>query len=246
MWRLVNQRVLITVVVAGLVLIGGCASGGGSGNATSTNTDVPTTESSDLTTTASRTTDDPGTTPDAATTDQYTFSQGETYTYTIVNQDREFVWQVTDVSNGDITVEIRGDSVDGETRSVTFNGTQTDAGNTLFTNTSKVFPLFGSLHNAVTITNSQSLEVGNSWTVTHDSLPRLFGFDWETASAEVTGTGSHNGITYHNVTITPESEPHISATFTVNQDYPFALSWSSSGTATAIDTGVLIIQSIDR
>jgi hypothetical protein len=76
--------------------------------------------------------------------------------------------------------------------------------------------------------------------------PRLFAFDWETATTTVTGSGSYNGIPYYNVTVTPETNTDISATFAVNQAYPFALGWSSSGSATAIDTGVLILKSTNQ
>jgi len=245
-----------------MVLISGCATGGQSppsvtttspGADTTTQTQASGADAETTTTTADRASDSDTTTEDraaisdaGAVTDQYAFSEGETYTYGLVSQDRQFVWKVAGVSGSDVTVEIRADGTDGETVSVTHNGTQTASENTLFTNTSTTMPVFGTLHNAATITQGQSLTAGSSWSVTRDSLPRLFGFDWESASVEVTGTGSYAGVTYHNITITPESRPSTSATFGVNQHYPFALGWSSTGTATGIDTGVLVLRSADR
>lgn len=46
--------------------------------------------------------------------------------------------------------------------------------------------------------------------------------DWETATAEVTGTDSHNGISCANVRLTTDGESRPT-TYCLNPEYPFAI-----------------------
>lgn len=258
----IDRRVVLPVIVAALLLTAGCASNGSptpsvASDATATETEAPTAAASP---TAEATETEIGTTETAAETtatastvgagteshaaNGYVFSQGETYTYTLASEDVEFVWRTVDVSGDGVTVEVVTEAPDGETTTQTYTGNQTDSGNTLFTETT--IGLFETLRDGVTITDGHSLEAGASWTITQDELPRVFGPDWETGTAEVTDAGSYDGVSYYNVTVSPDSMANDSVTFSVNGEYPFALAWSSEGISSTEDTGVIVLDSADR
>jgi hypothetical protein len=251
MSRLLSRQAFGVVLVALLVVTAGCSGLGGTNQADSGDDsdeeeaeqadeeDDSSDESADdggdaggdETTTASdggMTVTSPDTgmeTPGMGEFGNYEFSEGESYTYATSGGsfDAEYTWEVTDVSGEQVTVEVTA-SQSGQTSTTTLEGTQDtiirQAGNDM----AAVF--FLSLRAGNLVAEDRSLTVGNSWTVSVDEVPTT-NAQWETSTVEVTGTDSYNGIQCSVVEITPDTG--TPATFCINGNYPFALSFSSEG-----------------
>jgi len=179
---------------------------------------------------------------DGATTDSdgagasgdFGFSAGDSYRYsaalTNTTSRLEVVWEVTDVSGEELTVEV------GMVWNETFRPTQTLTGTPeeifggISMESENIAPVvFLSLRLGAEIAAGHSLEVGNTWTVTPDEIPggtRMTPESGE-AQAEVTGTDSYGGVECTNVQLTSENSPPT--TYCVNPDYPFALAYDTEG-----------------
>jgi hypothetical protein len=158
-------------------------------------------------------------------TGEYQFSAGERYTYEAFSGQDDISLDVTEVSGSQLTVRVSGPQSDGRV----IEGTSDE----LFApsrdgNDSIALVFFGSLRAGNLLAEGRSLTVGNSWTVTPDDVVQdTDQVDWETATAEVTGTDSHDGVPCANVELTTDSETGPT-TYCLNPEYPFAIAISAN------------------
>jgi len=199
------------------------------GTQESTATDVPTetdTETPDSSgeTTTERQTETPGPDIDLGS---YEWSEGERYDYniTIPNFTRQLGWEVTAVQGSNVTIEVTNE-VNGQPFNSTLEGTQGEMFELARQHSVSAF--YGTLRAAKLVGDGRSLTTGNSWTVTQSDLEfDTSGQDWETATVEVTGTGSYEGIECSVIEVTPDSDEVSPFTACLDQDRPFALSFTT-------------------
>jgi hypothetical protein len=150
----------------------------------------------------------------------YTFSEGESYTYDTVFGDGESeeTWSVTSVDGDNITVE-RVTVANGETNTQSISGTHS----TIFDEVEQArdinyFPL---IRGALIYRQKGELSAGNSFTVQSTNEND----SWETATVDVAGESTVNGVTCTQFTVSPDSVDQVQ-TVCLADDYPFAVSLS--------------------
>lgn len=148
----------------------------------------------------------------------YAFSEGESYTYDTIFGDGESeeTWSVTSVDGDNITVE-RETVANGETYTQSISGTQSN----IFDEVEKArdinyFPL---IRAALVYGQKGDLSAGNTFTVQSTNENE----DWETATVDVAGETTVNGVTCTEFTVTPDSVDQMQ-TVCLADDYPFAVS----------------------
>lgn len=156
---------------------------------------------------------------------EYQFSAGEGYTYELSSGQDEISLAVTEVAGSQLTVRVSGPQSDGrviEGTSEELFGQPRDGNDTI------ALVFFQALRAGNLLAEGRSLTVGNSWTVTPDDIGRTTEqVEWETATAEVTGTDSHSGVLCANVRFTTDRQTGPT-TYCLNPEYPFAIAISAN------------------
>jgi hypothetical protein len=156
----------------------------------------------------------------------YQFSAGERYTYELPSGQRDISMEVTEVVGDQLTVRFSGPQSDGRVVEGTLDEIFQPSGDAT---DSIARAFFGSLRAGNLLAAGRSLTVGNSWTVTPDDVAgNTEQVEWETATAEVTGTDSYDGVPCANVRFTTDSETG-QTTYCLNPEYPFAIAVSADG-----------------
>lgn len=158
-------------------------------------------------------------------TGEYQFSAGEGYTYKFLSGEEEISMEVREVNGDQLTVRFSGPQSDGRIEEGTSEELFAPSSNS---NDTIAHVFFGALRAGNLLAAGHSLTVGNSWTVTSDEVvgdPEQV--DWETATAEVTGTDSHNGVSCANVRLTTGADSGPT-TYCLNPEYPFAIAISAN------------------
>lgn len=235
--RLPNQRVVIALLLATLLVASGCLRLGSSGGATSTAT--ATTAQTDTTSTPrvvtvvkEATTEQNRVTPeqigtettdgiDMQTDDEtYQFSEGERYEYDIRSgtQTVPISWQVETRTDDTLVVEL---TVGSQDSTKTLSGSRTEVLEQARETTvgSVLVPMLELRRRA---TDDHSLTVGNSWTSESTDASE----DWNVETVTVSGTDSYAGVECHVIQITRDGEHHASAC--INEDYPFAFALTTT------------------
>jgi plastocyanin len=169
---------------------------------------------------------------------RYEFSEGESYTYDALfrtsDGKRESIetWEVTSVDGDDLTVEVTSE-VDGDATTQTITGTHETiydkAGEQLTVN------FFSVARGPLRVAEMGELTAGNSFTVEASQFPNQETIDWSTATVEVSGETSVDGITCTEFSLEPDGGSQVQ-TACVADGYPFALSVSQEqGGTTVID-----------
>jgi hypothetical protein len=239
--RMLRRQAILTL---GAALTGGCLrlsqSENGAANGTTTRPERATTTGGRQTEVSEPSDGEPDSVSEDGGTDQpqeqsstvdgrtgeYQFSAGERYTYELPSGQQDISMEVTEVSGDQLTVQVSGPQSDGRT----IEGTSDE----LFApsregNDSIALAFFGSLRAGNLLAAGRSLTVGNSWTVTPDDVAgNTEQVEWETATAEVTGTDSYDGVPCANVRFTTDSETG-QTTYCLNPEYPFAIAVSADG-----------------
>jgi hypothetical protein len=169
---------------------------------------------------------------------RYEFSAGESYTYDALfrtsdgTRESTETWDVTSVDGDDVTVEVSS-TVDGETTTNTLSGTHDtiyDAAADQLT-----FNFFSVARGPLRVAEMGELTAGNSFTVQRSQFPNPDTINWETATVEVDGDTSVNGVTCTEFTSRPDGIDQVE-TACVAEDYPFAPSVrQEQGGTTVID-----------
>ncbi|WP_246987776.1 hypothetical protein [Halorientalis marina] len=246
-----SRQVALTVLLVLLVAVAGCSGGNGpattedgsddeTDDVTDTEADESTMTDGGSTTTAPEGGTTPGEemTPGEGTTpgemaSGYEWTEGESYTYVASSQqgDSTYTWTVTDVSDGEVTVELAVESPqsDGQQTS-TLTGPQGDIFGGETQNLQALTFVFLQLPSQ--LTEGRSLEVGNSWTISSDELETgTSGGQTATPqeiTVEVTGTSQIAGTQCYNIEASsPQQDGAIQSC--VKADWPFALTFSATG-----------------
>lgn len=184
------------------------------GESASTDTETGTDESKPTETE----TKEPEETPEDVELPTYTFSEGESYTYDTIFGDGESeeTWSVASAEGDNITVE-RKTVANGETDTQSISGTHSN----IFDEVEKArdinyFPL---IRGALIYGQKGDLSAGNTFTVQSTNENE----DWETATVDVAGETTVNGVTCTEFTVTPNSANQVQ-TVCLADGYPFAVS----------------------
>ncbi|WP_115864750.1 twin-arginine translocation signal domain-containing protein [Halorussus litoreus] len=163
-------------------------------------------------------TEQPEDTPEESQLPTYTFSEGESYTYdtTFGDGESEETWTVTSVDGDDVTVE-RKTVANGESHTQSISGTHSS----IFDEVEKArdinyFPL---IRAALIYGQRGDLSAGNTFTVRSTGENE----DWETATVDVAGETTVDGVTCTEFTVNPESVDQAQ-TICLADGYPFAVS----------------------
>lgn len=214
-----NRQVLVAVLLAATMVLAGC-SGGGGPTPTETTADEPTE------TAESTESDDTDSNAGVPSLD-YEWTEGESYTYeseAAQGGSSQFTWTVTDVSDGQVTVEVVS-SAAGESTTSTVTGPQGSVFSEL--NETQLFTVLPFVAGQVPqlLAEGQSLSTGESWTVTSGDLQ--FTDQGQTSDDEVTvsvtDTAQIAGNQCANIELEAEDRPFSGC---VKEDWPFALSVS--------------------
>jgi hypothetical protein len=173
----------------------------------------------------------------------YDWTEGESYTFESMSAQDEtstISWTVTDVSDGEVTAEIVSSSPQREeNRTSTFTGPQ---GAIVSGDSQSLQAItFVVLPGPQQLVEGRDLTVGNSWTVSSDELG---GSGGQTATpqeitVEVTGISEVAGTECFDIEATSDAnEQTLNAC--VKEDWPYALSFSTSDGSSAGDNIELI------
>lgn len=157
---------------------------------------------------------------------RYEFSAGESYTFDTLfrgsNGARESTetWDVTSVEGDDVTVEVTS-TVDGETTTNTLSGTH----ETIYGAAAQqlTFNVFAIARSPLRIAEMGELSAGNRFTIQRGQFANQDTIDWETATVEVAGETTVNGVTCTEFTVRPDGVDQVQ-TACVAENYPFAVS----------------------
>lgn len=150
----------------------------------------------------------------------YEFTEGESYTYdaNFAGEESEETWSVTSVEGADLTVE-RVTEGGGETSTQEISGTHDSIYDRVEEERDvNFFPL---LRAALVYAEKGDLTPGNSFTVENDDENT----DWDTATVDVAGETTVNGVDCVEFTVTPDGVDQVT-TICLADGYPFALSLS--------------------
>ncbi|UHQ96355.1 cupredoxin domain-containing protein [Natrinema halophilum] len=207
--------------MAGMVIVGEPQGGGG----TAPPTDV---ESANASEKLARLLEvaDIGESSDVVDIPRYEFSEGESYTFETLfrtndgTRESTETWRVTAVDGDDVTVEVTSE-VDGETTTQTFSGTH----ETIYDAAARqlTFDAFSVARSPLRVAEMGDLSTGNSFTVQRSQFPNQDTIDWSTATVEVAGETTFNGVTCTEFTLRPDDADQTQ-TACVADDYPFAVS----------------------
>lgn len=156
--------------------------------------------------------------PVASSLPTYEFTEGESYTYdaNFAGQESEETWLVTSVDGGNVTIE-RETVSDGETYTQSISGTLSNIYDRVQAERDiSYFPL---LRSSLKYKQEGDLTAGNSFSIrsTHESD------NWETATVEVAGETTVNGVTCTEFSVIADSIDETQ-TICVADGYPFAVS----------------------
>ncbi|AQL41697.1 hypothetical protein BV210_02745 [Halorientalis sp. IM1011] len=214
-----NRRVLVAVLLAATMVLAGCSGGGGP---------TPTETTADEPTETVESTDGGETDSEAGVPSlDYQWTEGESYTYeseAVQGGSSQFTWTVTDVSDGAVTVEVVSRAA-GEATTSTFTGPQGNVFREL--NETQLFTVLPFVAGQVPqlLADGQSLDPGESWTVTSSDLQFT---DREEATEDqitvtVNDTAQIAGSQCANIELESDDRPFSGC---VKEDWPFALSVS--------------------
>lgn len=177
-----------------------------------------------------------GPTEPTTISENYTFSEGESYTYEVSagagSQTSNLTWTVTDVSDGTVTVEVAS-TTSGGTTATTISAPQGQIFQTALDAEQAFTPSFFAAltRYPVAVSASQNLSTGSSWTATGDSMTLDPSSNSRIATpipatVTVTGTESVNDIDCSTIQITDQSGDTTTEAC-VTPGYPFVLSVST-------------------
>jgi hypothetical protein len=165
----------------------------------------------------------------------YEFTAGESYTYdTLLRQDgtRESTetWAVTSVDGDDVTVEVTS-TVDGEATTKTVSGTH----ETIYDKVDEAlfFNWFAIARAPLRVAEMGELTAGNSYTISVSQFPNPEDINWSTATVDVSGDTSVNGVTCTEFTLEPDGIDQVQ-TACVADNYPFAVSLHQERSGTTV------------
>lgn len=231
--------------MVGMIVVGGPAGG----NGTTQPTDVESSTASDklarlldtIDAADGTTADDEGsdtTEPDGDVVEipPYEFSSGESYTFesrfrtSDGTRESTDTWAVTSVDGDDVTVDVTSE-VNGETTTQTISGTH----ETIFdvANQQLAFNPFTVARSPLRIAEMGELSAGNSFTVQRSQFPNQDTINWTTATVDVAGETTVNGVTCTEFSLRPDDADQVQ-TACVAANYPFAVSLAveQAGTTT--------------
>jgi hypothetical protein len=240
-----------------MVAVAGCSGGNGPSetetDATATDTDAPADTDAPPETTVQDGGTDPGTATQSDETSgsslSYQWTEGESYTYEASSEQSgtsTYSWTVTDVSDGQVTVNITS-AASGQTRSSTFSGPQ----GAIFSGDSQNLQAltFVIVQVPQQLVAGRTLEVGNSWTLSSEELSVGAGSTNtatpQTVRVEVTGTSQVAGTQCYDVEASSDAQDST-LNACVKQGWPFALSLSSTGGGENTMTGTLELTGYER
>jgi hypothetical protein len=156
----------------------------------------------------------------------YEFSAGESYTFETFLRTNDGTlestetWEVTAVDGDDVTVAVTS-AVDGETTTRTLSGTQ----DTIYDVASDElsFNFFSIARAPLRIAEMGELTAGNSFTIRRSQFPNQDTINWQTATVDVGGETSVNGVACTEFTVRPDGQNQVQ-TACVADGYPFAVS----------------------
>jgi plastocyanin len=167
---------------------------------------------------------------------RYEFSVGESYTFETLlrtsdgTTETTETWAVTSVEGDDVTVEVTSEA-DGETTTKTLSGTH----ETIYDAAARklTFNFFSVARSPLRIAEIGELSAGNNFTVQRSQFPNQDTINWSTATVEVAGETTVNGVTCTEFTLRPADVDQVQ-TACVADDYPFAVSLQAeqAGTTT--------------
>jgi len=157
---------------------------------------------------------------------RYEFSKGESYTFETLFRTSEGTrestetWRVTAVDGDDVTVEVASEA-DGETTTQTFSGTH----ETIYDAAARqlTFDAFSVARSPLRVAEMGDLSAGNSFTVQRSQFPNKDTIGWSTATVEVAGETTINGVTCTEFALRPDDADQVQ-TACVADGYPFAVS----------------------
>ena len=157
---------------------------------------------------------------------RYEFSAGESYTFDTLLRTNDGAlettetWAVTAVDGDDVTVEVTS-TANGETTTTTLSGTHESiydaAANQL------TFDFFSIARSPLRIAEMGELTAGNSFAIQRGQFPNPDTIDWETATVDVAGETSVDGVSCTEFTVRPDGVDQVQ-TACVADGYPFAAS----------------------
>ncbi|WP_299264815.1 hypothetical protein [Halorientalis sp.] len=211
MFSIGDRQVIIAVLLAATMVLAGCSGGGGP-----TPTDGGTDSSTDADAEA------------GVSADSYQWAEGESYTYesdASQGSSSRYTWVVTDVNDGAVTAELTS-SFGSQSQTVNITGPQGDVFNGTDQNPPQSFT-FVLLQIPQALIQGETLEPGNSWTVSSDEF-QVSGAEPQEQSQEqsqevnvsVTGTSQIQGTQCYDVEVSTANETFSAC---VREDWPFAL-----------------------
>jgi len=242
--RKILKKLTVGIATAGSVSLAGCS---GDDDETAEGDDGQSTDSDGTTDTSDRTTDTSDGTTDTSDDDQttegddgtsatndddqtestrpelptYEFTEGEAYTYDtfFIDSESEESWSVTSVDGDQVTVE-RQSTVDGETSTGTYSGTQDTIYDTV--SQERDFALFPVARGATLYAQGRDLTAGSTFTIATPNEST----DWDSETVEVNGETTVNGVTCTEITATPDNAAgeDNQRTACLADGYPFAVS----------------------
>jgi plastocyanin len=157
---------------------------------------------------------------------EYEFSVEESYSFdTFVRtsdgtRESTETWTVNEVDGDDITVEVYSEA-NGETTTKTFSGTH----ETIYDVAGEELPFnfFSVARSPLRFAQMGDFSAGNIFTVQRSQFPNQDTINWSTATVEVVGETSVNGVSCREFTVRPENEDQVQ-TACLADGYPFAAS----------------------
>lgn len=166
----------------------------------------------------------------------YKFTAGESYTYDALfrssdgTRESTETWAVTSVDGDELTVEVTS-TVDGDTTTESVSGTQENIYDKV--DETLVFNWFAIARGPLRVAEMGELTAGNSYTIQASQFPNPEDINWATATVDVSGDTSVNGVTCSEFTLDPDGADQ-EQTACVADGYPFALSVHKEQSGTTV------------